>query len=360
MTGYLQVVATTSSSSLSSMWPFTVRNAQLAVIHRGRSGGELVPLEPGLYSVDAVLPEGSASSVVVDIESDTTHTIDLAKLEPPATMPPLAARLGLSDYHREPPTEMELAARGYQFEVLHEVGCRRIGGNEKREIRTALAPAKTGNVDPSRVPVVTVRWVGRIMSMSVPINPRGADIMDRLCVLEVVSEAGMPRLRMTFSPERAVSRAIEGLMKHRTADEVDGDDLGASLMLYNKYSDPAGAALGALSLYAMGRIQGRGAWVENLARDFPWIPDGRIVNAAQLSLSPDAEIRQYALSMLLDACLERPMYTDGLSLGLKMLRQWPDDIERSQRGKRVEFLGSLAANADWHSLNLTTYLDNES
>ena len=41
-------------------------------------------------------------------------------------------------------------------------------------------------------------------------------------------------------------------------------------------------ALGGLTLHRYGRLRERQDWIENLARDFAWIPDGRILLAALL------------------------------------------------------------------------------
>jgi hypothetical protein len=145
-------------------------------------------------------------------------------------------------------------------------------------------------------------------------------------------------------------------MRHRTAGEAGYMfDVAADLLLH-KYSDPAGATLGALALHSMGRLGERDSWVQNLADDFPWIPDGQIVHAALLANSPDAQVRLDGLLKLLHSCQRRPMYTDGLSLGMELLRHWPDGAMEDERRTCLRGLADLAAYADWHSLNLTTYV----
>jgi hypothetical protein len=194
------------------------------------------------------------------------------------------------------------------------------------------------------------------MVMSVPLNPSGKSDEERKCVLRSVDEGGAARLRMAFGPGRTISRAVEGLMRHRTAGEAGYMFDQAAHLLLHKYSDPAGATLGALALHSMGRLGERDSWVQNLADDFPWIPDGQIVHAALLAHSHDSKARLNGLTRLVNACRRRPMYTDGLSLGMELLRHWPDDAMEDERHKCLEGLADLAAYADWHSLNLTTYV----
>ncbi|OBI65126.1 hypothetical protein A5667_27450 [Mycolicibacterium fortuitum] len=329
------------------------------MVHYGRSQGEPVPLESGLYSVDVILPEGEARSVVVNIEHGSTTHVDLADLAKIAASPS-GARLGLPEHDpgRPPSAGMDVDTNNLRFEVMGQFGCRSIP-TPSGQVEIIPAPHKSDELTPARVPVVVVQWIGRETVMSVPVNPRGKTYEDQLCVLTVINEGGLARLRMTFSPQRVVSRAIEGLMRHRTADEIGDQFDVASQLLLEKYSDPAGAALGALALHAMGRMGEHDSWVENLARDFPWIPDGRIVTAARMSLSQDAVVRRRGLSILLNACRQRPMYTDGLSLGMQLLRHWPDDRREAERSECLDGLATLAANTDWNSLNLTTYRDRQ-
>jgi hypothetical protein len=61
---------------------------------------------------------------------------------------------------------------------------------------------------------------------------------------------------------------------------------------------------------------------------------------------------------MLNATLNRPLYTDGLSLAMELLRRWPDDDPGSleQRKKHLQGLAHLWANAEWDSVSLTTEL----
>jgi hypothetical protein len=103
----------------------------------------------------------------------------------------------------------------------------------------------------------------------------------------------------------------------------------------------------------MGRTGEHPQWLANLARDFPWLPDGRILLAALLMKEAEPARRQPGLDALLSATTQRPMYTDGLSLAMELLRRWPDDESLPARTERLTELAKYSAYADWDSVNLS-------
>jgi hypothetical protein len=107
-------------------------------------------------------------------------------------------------------------------------------------------------------------------------------------------------------------------------------------------------------LHRFGRLHEKQDWVENLSRDFDWLPDGRILCAALLQRDDDASERDRGLDLLLNATERRPLYTDGLSLGLELLRRWPGEERSAERRERLERLAEYSAAADWESIALTT------
>jgi len=121
-----------------------------------------------------------------------------------------------------------------------------------------------------------------------------------------------------------------------------------------KYSDPASAALGGLTLHRYGRLRERQDWIENLARDFAWIPDGRILLAALLMNDRDDHDRARGLGLLVDATESRPLYTDGMALATDLLRRWPDPDRKDERAERLERLAAYACVTDWDSVPLVT------
>jgi hypothetical protein len=106
----------------------------------------------------------------------------------------------------------------------------------------------------------------------------------------------------------------------------------------------------------MGVLGTRSAWVENLARDFPWLPDGQVLLASLHRHAPGPEQRQRGLSLLMAAASELPLYTDGLSLLMELLRRWPDEASKDERHDLLGKLADHSAYADWDSVNLSVEL----
>jgi hypothetical protein len=128
----------------------------------------------------------------------------------------------------------------------------------------------------------------------------------------------------------------------------------AADLLFHKYRDPPAAALGALTLHRLGHLEDRRQWIQNLAHGFTWLPDGSLLLAALLKDDPDQGERRRGLDVLLDATGRRPLYTDGLSLALELLRRWPATEGKEERYQRIDELASYAATAMWDALTLTT------
>ena len=340
MKGNLHVVVPTTSHFLSTQMPFTVRDTSLSVVHRGQIG-QSVALDEGVYSVDTMSLTGVPHSVAVTITAGETTVLDAES--------PTAPHDDAEDRLREHDRKLYSQSTP-RLKVRAESGCE-ISRDDAFEVE--IAPTSK---EPVEVPTVIVDSAGQRVRMSVPLNPRGHDAGERECLLRITSEDGVPALTMTFASGRTVSKAVEGLVRHRTVTDAGEMFDTASNLLLHKYSDPAGATLGALALHGMGRLAERLEWVGNLAKSFPWIPDGRIVHAALRQRSDDRASRVEGLYELLDASLQRPMYTDGLSLAMELLRRWPDDEEVKARRKHLEHLADLAAYADWNSINLATRL----
>ena len=90
-----------------------------------------------------------------------------------------------------------------------------------------------------------------------------------------------------------------------------------------------------------------------------WLPDGQILYAALLMKDPDPERQHEGLDLLLPATTKRPLYTDGLSLAMELLRRWPDDESLPARTDRLAYLASYSAYADWDSINLSVDITGE-
>jgi hypothetical protein len=327
--GSLNVTVETPSYFLGNNLPFVVRDARQSVVGRGRSGMS-INLPPALYSVSVVSPDGHESSQVMKVEPGLTAR---AIFYTPGTDLSLDV---------EPPT----LDNAVQTTTLRSsTGC---------EVHRS-GPGwweMTPDPQPDAAPSAAFGIGNRFCSMSLPLNPRGAYPLDA-CIV-AVREPG--QLQMSFAEQRRVARMVDGLA--RTGQLLAAQDIlrEAGQLLLEKYSDPPAAALGGLTLHRLGSLGEHQDWVENLARDFSWIPDGLVLLAALL-VKGSRNDRARGLDLLLEATTRRPLYTDALSLAMELLRRWPDDAAAAQRRQNLEALADYSAYADWGAVNLTLYSD---
>jgi hypothetical protein len=330
--GVLQVVMKDASNFLRNSLPFVVRDAHHAVVQRGTAGSSTT-LPAGLYSVAVVTPDGERASQPAQVRPGETTSLTFKSVDPmddPSEGPP-APGPGLDN----PPRL--LSTHSCTAHVADETGWE-------------FVPADRLDAVPSAVFMVGDRRI----EMSLPLNPLGEYPLNS-CRVKVETAGDRVRLRMAFATGRRVSRLVDGLARHPDLSVGTGMLEEATKLLYMKYTDPTGAALGGLTLHRLGLLKERRDWVENLAGGFPWLTDG-LVLAAALSRHEPRPAGQRALDMLLTASQQRPMYTDGLSLAMELLRRWPDDSRTSDRYEAVDRLAGYSAYADWDSVNLSVEL----
>ena len=98
------------------------------------------------------------------------------------------------------------------------------------------------------------------------------------------------------------------------------DQQNAEHLLREKYVDANAAAIGAYYLYLSGTYKKNVKWFQNLANDFPHLPDGPVIYASQLINKENPSKASIDLSrryFLLSAQRGLPVYT----IGFKMLRE---------------------------------------
>jgi hypothetical protein len=318
--GELRVAMDIGSDFLSNNLPFVVRDASLAVVHRGTCGSSAT-LPEGLYSVAVLDVEGERAVQLAQVKGDETTTVSFTDPVRPSTVEPQALSGPAS--------------------LLSTTGC-----------TVSLVDAGGWEFVPA-LPLTAVPWAefsidDRVVEVSLPLNPNGAYPLTS-CRINVDTSGSRPVLRMAFAPGRLVTRLVDGLVRH-SAQALGREILDqATSLLLTKYADPAGAALGGLTLHRMGTLSKRRDWVENLVRDFPWLTDARVLLAALLrDGSPDERERGFELLIT----PHRPMYTDGLSLAVDLLRRWPKTAREPERDEALDRLADLSAYADPGSVNL--------
>jgi hypothetical protein len=339
-TGQLAVKVDDKSLWLSENLPFVVRDASLSVVGRGRTGEPAMTLPTGIYSVEAVTPRGRTMQELVRVSP-----------EAPAEV------LVTEDSGRE--AGDPAGADGADGEGMRGAVEVALTGTSACQLLTQDAGGWTFGPDQTltAVPTATFTVDGREWIASLPLNPQGRKEDEATCRVELDLSTSLPRLGVRFTSQRRVGRAVDGLLRHH--EVMAGAELldDAAELLLGKYQDPAAATLGGLTLHRYGRLRERQSWIENLARDFAWIPDGRILLAALLRYDADPAEQVRGLGLLIDATEARPLYTDGLALATDLLRRWPEGLDTDRAAERKERLERLAAYScvtDWDSVPLVT------
>lgn len=201
-------------------------------------------------------------------------------------------------------------------------------------------------VEPAAGPsCIAMSWAGEHLVMALPLSDRRPE--SAMCSLAMERRDDPHRairLRVELHQRRRVAGALHGMLESGKIGPAIDLARQASELLAMKYADPIGAAYGGLTLHRFGLLDQRAAWVENLARDFAWLADGRILLAALLSRSAQAADRARGLRLLL-ALADAPLtvFGEAFSLALSLLRRWPDGELAAERAACLEALrGTIA------------------
>ena len=336
--GQLQVRVENKSYFLSQNLPYVVRDASMAFVAQGTVGEKgIEDLPEGYYSVEVITSSGAPQTNLVRIQADTVAEVVIDDDEPDD-----AIREERYEPVSPPVDEAIRRARLVAMELC-----------TARESKSGWT--FTPNADLTGVPTAQFSLGGdHDWVISLPLNPEGREQELREARVAFEQTADRPPSPVVrFSKHRRVSRMLDGVVRHRTVAAAGLLDEAAGLLLY-KYDDPPAAALGGLTQFTYGRLRERQGWIENLARDFTWLPDGQILCAALLMDDNDQTERARGLEMLLSATTARPLYTDGLSLASNLLRRWPDTGSSEARVQRLSFLSDFSCTARWDDVMLTT------
>jgi hypothetical protein len=192
------------------------------------------------------------------------------------------------------------------------------------------------------------------INASLPVNPGGPFPLDA-CVVVPVADERAARLDVRFVRQRMVAANLDGQLRSGAYAEPSSFLDAAAELLFDKYQDPTAAALGGLTLHRLGRLRERASWVANLARDFAWLADGRILEIALHAHDDDADERAGWLEQLLDVARMRPMFADGHALLLDLLRRWPDGSGAEWRATALADVTRRIVGVDWSATALVDY-----
>ena len=347
--------------------PIEVRDSRLTLVKQMYRGQE-TELDDGLYEISAVLEDGQKYRRLVHLQGGQREEITLetqaGRELAEDTSDPMINRVrhvditSTRDFSRYlapdrgaiPITErgaIDLPANLVSLAPL-EISLTTAHGAKLKEVRdNRWIFEPSGDLD--SVPRADFLVQGDKITISLPLNPK-SDYPLNACEVVVNLDAEAPVVRAWILSERTVSSTMQHMLATgyllRAAKIADD---AVDLLRY-KYQDPTGALLGALLLNKIGQLEPRLGWVRNLARDFDWLNDGKVLLA--LLLSRDETQREEALSLVLQASAKPTMFTESYSLMLDLLRRWPGAGHEDQRQQALQSLASMSAYTDWDSMML--------
>lgn len=195
----------------------------------------------------------------------------------------------------------------------------------------------------SAIPTASIGIGDATWCISLPVNVGEGD-----CTVQVAP--GNTRVPVTawISPDRTMAAALQNMLLNGEYEALAPVADQAIELLRSKYQDPTGAALGAVILHKVGKLSTYVPWLENMARDFPWIPDGDVLLASML-VQEHRDLDR-ALQLAVSAAPRRVLLSETYSILLDMLRRWPDRAAIAPHRALVEEVARRGAYVAWGSL----------
>ena len=354
--GEISIKIQSNSWFLSDEVSVEIRDSELRLVERERKTRRF-SLPEGLYEVSAVLEDGHRYKQLVKVQAGEKVNVDLV---------PKKGEQFREEPLIEPVPETWSYKRPRFTLVMNEIDDDKQerldnGSPLLLEVKgaTLLRESKFlwvfgTEVKPQAVPTAEIGYAGHKFCISLPISEENV-FPENSCVVKIEETRSGPKINTWITKERTVANALQNMLA--SGYPIDAANMASNAMelLQSKYSDPTGAALGALILYKVGSLGDRFGWLRTLAHSFKWLPDGKVLLAKQLF--NDEDRREEALKLALEASSQRMLYTECYSILLDFLRRWPIDPAFDQYAKArehaVEKLASRSTDIDWESICLT-------
>lgn len=339
--GGLEVRIRSGSVYLSEHLPVSIRDSSMRLVESGATARRF-QLPPGLYQVSAVLEDGQEHSQLVRVDGDALARVELGLAEGRSPQVPAAPQPASPDAG-DAATRMPDADAEQLVELLAVDGA---------DLVAQTIDSWSFQARPGLDAVASARFrVGRGLStISLPVSPEGG-AGGNTCVVRVELASFGHRVGAWIAPHRRVASTLQNMLAQRqilNAAEIAGE---ATDLLRHKYADPTGAALGAVILDRVGRLQPLRGWLHNLVRDFPWLPDGKVLLACLLAHEQAG--REQALALAVAASGQRLLYTDAFTILLDLLRRWPAPAPDLRVEQAIARLAAISPHVDWQSICLS-------
>ena len=332
--------------------PVEVRDSEMRLVE-GPGNLRRFTLPIGLYEVSVVLEDGCRHRQLVQIK-EQEETIAKLGLDEQTQAPECTSQvkgIDFASYERPHYTQKleTLSEAEPEFQTGLTVQLIEVKGAALvKEGRRHWVFECTSELD--SVANALVQVGDRKIRISLPVSPEGG-FPNNSCVVKVEeARAGVP-VNAWISKERTVANALQNMMASGYMLKAADMAKDAVELLRDKYSDPTGAALGALILYKVGQLEKWMSWEENLMRSFSWLPDSKVL-MAKLLYDDDID-RNRAFELAIQASSQRMLYSESFSILLDLLRRWPkasDDIARRQA---IDRLACQTSYIDWESICLS-------
>jgi hypothetical protein len=351
--GTLFVEITSESSSYGYNVPVEVRDSAMRMIKvPGYERRFELPI--GLYEVSAVLEDGRLHKQLVQIKEQEETIARLGFVEDTPAPPVMTLSTEGEDYssYERPRYTQKLeqltdSETGYLSELpvhLIEVNGARLHKEGRRHwIFECTAELES-------VANALFQVGDKKVRISLPVSSQGG-FPNNSCVVKVEENPSGVLVNAWISKERTIANALQNMIASGYLFKAADMAKDAVELLREKYTDPTGAALGVLILFKVGQCVRWMSWLENLARDFDWLPDGKVI-LAKLLYDNDTDMGR-ALDLAIRASSQRMLYSESYSLLLDLLRRWPEATDDMARRQAVDRLASQASNMNWGSICLS-------
>ena len=322
-------------------------------------------LPQGLYEVSAVLEDGRKHSAIVQVKAGEETPVEFAvgqetelpdqqlrgeahvarRLRVGSQFAPSYERPRFTQKIAELPKNEPSSTPDVTPQLLYVDGAKLVSDSRNLWIFECVTSVNA-------VPSVSFKFSDHIQTISLPISP-GREFPYNSCAVRLEKNFTSTRLDAWILPERTVANAMQNMLASGYVLEAAGVADDAIELLRDKYQDPTGAALGALILHKTGRLAPWTSWVENLARDFDWLPDGKVILADLLRGNESLEDRNAALELATQASNQRLLFTESYSLLLSILRSTTESERSEEVAAALNLLSSHAPDVAWDVICLS-------
>jgi hypothetical protein len=275
-----------------------------------------VDVAAGTYILSSTLPTGERSVAFAEVAPDSLVEVELSALDEPK------------------PAALDGVPRaGASGPLFIRFLCSGRAGVDVASAEAHVIRADAGGIE---LAVRAEEYGGVLFAQfaapgEVPLNvalPIHAETDSRVCRVAVTSH---PLSASVTLPDSPLVDTVARYLYSGNLQQAATIASSAEQLLDHKSSHPFGAALGGYALLRLGERDLLGEWPRNVARWFPWLPDGAIVAGAAAALAGDHGRAAHCFCEAAERGL--PAFVDGFSMLLSGLREYddanaPDDVSR--------------------------------